>query len=50
MIDASSMSVIVTDIIAPLSGAAAGVAIAFALGGKIVRWFLDMAFNGRFRI
>lgn len=50
MIDADSMHVIVTDIIAPLVGAGFGIALAFALGGKIVRWFMDMAFNGKMRI
>lgn len=50
MIDAESMHVIVTDIIAPLASAGFGIALCFVLGGKIVRWFMDMAFNGKMRI
>lgn len=50
MMDAESMSVIVKDIIAPLASAGFGIALAFTLGGKIVRWFMDMGFHGRFRV
>ena len=50
MIDVSSMSVLVTDVIAPLCGAAFGIAFVFAMGGKIVKSLLDMGLHGRFRI
>lgn len=40
----------VVNLFAGLAGPAFGIAFIFAFGGKLVRSFLSMAFEGRFRL